>query len=151
MRDYLKAVGWLMVLIFVVPGLLLLLWAALPARGPTYDFVLWYGGFLLVEFVAATLIVAVLAVWRLPSLARALIAALVVYAVSLVMPIASPLARYPLHVVRCGGAPVVATDFASARSYRTPDSSAYAVTPLDSTFFCTPEAADHAGYRRSNL
>ncbi|MGP3955843.1 hypothetical protein ACTWPT_07580 [Nonomuraea sp. 3N208] len=58
------------------------------------------------------------------------------------------MASYPLHVVRCGGLPVVATDFAAAMSYQVPGGSNYSVTPLDGSFFCTEAEATAAGYHR---
>jgi hypothetical protein len=56
------------------------------------------------------------------------------------------MASYPLHVIRCGGLPVVASEFAAAMSYSTPRDGEYAVTPLDSELFCTEQQAEAAGY-----
>jgi hypothetical protein len=58
------------------------------------------------------------------------------------------MASYPFHVVRCGGLPIVATGFAAAMSYTVPGSDDYAVTPLDSTFFCTEKEARAADFHR---
>ncbi|MBY8871384.1 hypothetical protein K7640_05945 [Micromonospora sp. PLK6-60] len=84
--------------------------------------------------------------------AGVLVAVLVaLYALSLVTPLVSPFARYPLYLVKCGGQPVVASDFAASYTYRAPGSDGYGVTILTSHFFCTVAEAERAGFRRDTL
>ncbi|WP_214409071.1 hypothetical protein [Sphaerisporangium fuscum] len=76
-----------------------------------------------------------------PDWLRALVAAVGVYAIVSVTPLVGSMMRYPYHVVRCGGLPVVATGFAAAMSYSVPGDEDYFVTPFDDTFFCTEKEA----------
>jgi hypothetical protein len=150
MREFLKAICWLAAVTFGLPGLCLLLWTFLSADGPTGEFALFYGIFLVVEFIAAALLVVVLSairMWSAPP--RAFISIGAVYLASLFTPLVDTMARYPLYVVECGGAPVVVTDFAAAYTYRVLGDEGYSVTPLDTGFFCTPQEAEHLRYRHS--
>ncbi|GII93878.1 hypothetical protein Ssi02_41090 [Sinosporangium siamense] len=81
-----------------------------------------------------------------PDWLRALVAAAAVYAIASVTPLVDPMTRYPYHVVRCGGLPVVASGFAAAMSYNLPGNEDYWVTPFDGTFFCTAKEAEAAGF-----
>ncbi|GLY78437.1 hypothetical protein [Actinoallomurus iriomotensis] len=147
MTRFSQAVGWLALLVFVPPavGYVVVLLVSRPR--PPVAFASWYGVLVLVWFLAALPVVALL--WVIPPLPRALVAAVVVYLVLLVVPLASGPARYPLHVIRCGHLPVVGTTFAAGYTYRAPDSPAYAVTPLDDRFFCSREEATAAGFHES--
>ncbi|GAA0927290.1 hypothetical protein GCM10009560_29780 [Nonomuraea longicatena] len=84
-----------------------------------------------------------------PDWLRALVAAVAVYAIVSVTPLVDTMARYPYHVVRCGGLPVVASGFAAAMSYDVPGDEYYAVTPFDGPFFCTEKEAEAAGFHHS--
>jgi hypothetical protein len=77
-----------------------------------------------------------------------LLAAVVVMcgAMAMVVPGVSPYARYPFHVVRCGGQPILAWAFAGDYFYRTPGSEGYGVDPFVTRYFCTEEEARDAGY-----
>src|SRR5581483_7336352 len=132
---FLQATGWLAVLVFVVPALGYLALLLLSRLQATSMFVVWYLAFLLVWFVAALPVVAL--TWMLPVPVRALVGAVVIYLVALVAPFTSTMARYPLHIVRCGHPPLVGTTFAAAFTYKEPGNPAYAVTPLDDRLFCT--------------
>jgi hypothetical protein len=146
---FFQATGWLAVLLFVIPALGYLALLLLSRLQATTSFVVWYLAFLLVWFLAALPVVAL--TWVLPPVARAVVGAVVVYLVALVVPFVSPMARYPLHIVRCGQPPLVGTTFASGFTYKEPGSPRYAVTPLDDRFFCTPEEAADAGFHESPL
>jgi hypothetical protein len=138
------ATGWLGLFVFVVPVLgfsVLLLWSRVR---PTAMFAAYYGGFLVVWFLVAVGIVAIS--WVLPPLVRAAGATAVVYLVALVLPFTSTMARYPLHVLRCGHLPLVGTTFAAGFTYKAPGSPTYAVTPLDTHLFCTREEAAAKGF-----
>ena len=87
----------------------------------------------------------------LPVPVRALAGAVVIYLVALVAPFVSTMARYPLHVIRCGHPPVVATTFAAGYTYTVPGSPSYAVTFLDDHLFCTAGEAAAAGFHESPL
>lgn len=147
MTRFSQAVGWLALLVVMLPalGYLLVLLVARPR--PPMAFASWYGLFVLVWFLVALPVVALL--WVIPPLPRAVVAAAVVYLVALVVPLASGMARYPLHIVRCGHLPLVGTTFAAGYTYTAPGSPAYAVTPLDDRFFCSREEASAAGFRES--
>lgn len=146
---FFQAVGWLAVLVFVVPALGYLALLLLSRLQATAAFAAWYLGFLLVWFVAALPVVAL--TWMLPPAVRAVLGAVVIYLLALVAPFASTMARYPLHIVRCGHPPLVGTTFAAAFTYREPGDPSYAVTPLDDRLFCTAAEAAAAGFRRSPL
>ena len=152
MRDFLRAIGLLAAMTFGLPGLFLLLWSSPPADGPTLAFAVPYGIFLVVEFIAAGSLVMILSALRMWSaLPRAFISIGIVYLASLFTPLIDTMARYPLYVVKCGGAPVVVTDFAAAHTYRVAGDEGYAVTPLDSGFFCTAREAERLRYHHSPL
>lgn len=144
MIRFLQATGWLAVFVFAVPALGFLVLLLTTRLQATATFVLWYVAFVLVWFMVALPFVAL--TWMLPSLARAAVAAVIVYLLGLVFPFASGMARYPLHVIRCGGPPLVGTTFAAAHTYKAPGNPSYAVTPLDDRFFCTREEAARAGF-----
>jgi hypothetical protein len=145
---FLQAVGWLALLVFMLPALGYLL-VLLVSRPRPLTFASWYGVFVLVWFVAALPVVALL--WVIPPLPRAAVAAMVVYLVALLVPFASGMARYPLHIIRCGHLPVVGTTFAAGYTYTVPGSPAYAVTPFSDRFFCSREEASAAGFHESPI
>jgi hypothetical protein len=146
---FLQAAGWLGLLVFAFPvlGYLVVLLVSRPR--PPVTFASWYGVFVLVWFLAALPIVALL--WVIPPLPRAVVAAVVVYLVLLVVPLVSGMARYPLHIIRCGHLPLVGTTFAAGNTYRVPGSPSYVVTPLDDRFFCSREEASAAGFHESPI
>lgn len=146
---FLQATGWLALLVFALPalGYLTVLLVARPR--PPATFASWYGLFILVWFLIALPIVALL--WVLPSFPRAVIAAVVVYPVTLVVPLASGMARYPLQIIRCGHLPLVGTTFAAGYTYKVPGDPSYAVTPFDDRFFCSREEASAAGFHESPI
>ncbi|MFL6053181.1 MAG: hypothetical protein ACJ72W_09740 [Actinoallomurus sp.] len=146
---FLQAMGWLALLVFVLPTLAYLLVLLVSRPRPPATFASWYGVFVLVWFLAALPVVALL--WVIPPLPRAAVAAVVVYLVALVVPLASGMARYPLHIIRCGHLPLVGTTFAAGYTYRVPVSPAYEVTPLDDRFFCSREEASAAGFHESPI
>jgi hypothetical protein len=94
----------------------------------------WFGCVALVWFVTALPVVALL--WVIPPFPRAAVATVVVYLVALVVPLASPMVRYPLHVICSGHLPVVGSRFMGDRTYTAPGSPAYAVFIFDDYFFC---------------
>lgn len=144
---FFQTVGWLALLVSVLPTLefLLVLFGSRLRHYPAYAGSYAYFG--VVWFVAALPVVALL--WVIPPFPRAAVATVLVYLVALAVPFASPMARYPLHVFRCGHLPVVGTTFAAAYTYTTPGSPTYAVTPLDDHFFCSREEAEAAGFSES--
>jgi hypothetical protein len=144
-----QAVAWLALLVLVLPaaGYALVLLVARPR--PRAAFAASYGLFAPGWFLAGLPFVALL--WVLPPLPRAVLAAVAGYLVALVVPLASGMARFPLHVIRCRHLPVVATTFAAGHTYTAPDSPAYAVTPLDDRFFCSREEASAAGFHESPI
>jgi hypothetical protein len=140
-----QAVGWLALLVLVLPVVefLMVLRGSRLRLEPHYA--VWYGLFAVVWFVAALPVVALL--WVIPPFGRAAAATVVVYLVALVVPFAAPMARYPLHVIRCRHLPVVGSRFAGDATYTVPGSPTYAVTFLDDHFFCSREEASAAGFR----
>jgi hypothetical protein len=147
--GFLRGTGWLALLVVTLPalGYVLVLLTARPR--PPATFASWYVAFILVWFVAALPVVALL--WFLPPVQRAAIAAVVVYLIALAVPFQSGMARYPLHVIRCGHLPLVGTTFASGYTYKTPSSRSYAVTPLSDHFFCSREEASAAGFHEAPI
>lgn len=73
------------------------------------------------------------------------------YLTALFVPFIAPFARYPIYFIKCGGRPVVATDFAAAYTYRVPGSDDYGVDSLVTDFFCTEAEAQSAGFSPSDL
>jgi hypothetical protein len=142
--HFLQAMGWLALLVFALPALGYLLVMLLVRPRPPAIFAAPYALFVLAWFLAALPIVLLL--WVLPPLPRAVVATVVVYLVALVTPLASGMARYPLHIIRCGHLPVVATDFAAAHSFTVPGSPEYMVTPFHDRFFCSREEASAASF-----
>ncbi|SDT58745.1 hypothetical protein [Actinoplanes derwentensis] len=68
-------------------------------------------------------------------------------AASFFVPGLAPYSRYHFYRLKCGGEPVIATDFAAARSYRLPGQG-LPVNPFDTEFFCTEAEAQDAGFHR---
>jgi hypothetical protein len=147
--SFVQAVGWLALLVFVLPvlGYLLVLLVSRPR--PPMIFAVCYVAFVVAWFVAALPVVALL--WVIPPLPRAVVAAVVVYLVALVMPLASGMARYPLYIIRCGHLPVVGTTFAAGYTYMAPGGPEYMVTPFHDRFFCSCEEASAAGFHESSI
>lgn len=146
MLGFVQAVGWLALLVFVLPvlGYLLVLLVARPR--PPLTFAVWYVPFVVAWFLVALPVVALL--WVIPPLPRAVA---VVYLVALVTPLAFGLARYPLYIIRCRRLPVVGTTFAAANSYTHPGSPGYMVSPFDDRFFCSCEKASAAWFHESSI
>jgi hypothetical protein len=142
--SFVQAMGWLALLVFGFPALGYLLVLLVSRPRPPAAFASWYGIFVLAWFLAALPVMVPLG--AIPPLPRAAVAAVAVYLVALVVPLASGLARYPLHVVRCGHLPLVGTTFAAGNTYTAPGSPAYAVTPFSDRFFRSREEASAAGF-----
>jgi hypothetical protein len=142
--HFAEAMGWLALLVFALPALGYLLVMLLARPRPPAIFAAPYVFFVLAWFLVALPIVMLL--WVLPPFPRAAVAAVVVYLVALVVPLASGMARYPLHIIRCGHLPVVATTFAAANSYTVPGDPEYMVTPFHDRFFCSAEEASAAWF-----
>ncbi len=69
-----------------------------------------------------------------------------VYTLSLFVPYISPFTRYPLYIARCGGLPIVASNFAAGYDYQLPSDSNYQVNPFTNAYFCTERDAKAANY-----
>lgn len=149
MTRFLQAVGWLGLLVSLLPALGYLLVLLVSRPRPPATFAAWYVVFVLMWFVVAVPVVALL--WVVPPLPRAAVAAVVVYLVALVVPLASGMARYPLHIIRCGHLPLVGTTFAAGNTYTVPGSPAYDVTPFSDRFFCSREEATAKGFHESSI
>lgn len=149
MTRFSQTLGWLALIVVVLPALGYLLALLLSRPRPPMTFASWYVIFVLVWFLAALPVVALL--WAIPPLPRAAVAAVVIYLIALVVPLASGLARYPLHAIRCGHLPLVGTTFAAGHTYRVPGSPSYAVTPFSDRFFCSREEAATAGFHESPI
>ncbi|GGS62745.1 hypothetical protein GCM10010176_001010 [Nonomuraea spiralis] len=81
-----------------------------------------------------------------PDWLRALVAAVAAYTIASVTPAIGTMTRFPYHVVRCGGLPVVATGLAASMSYNVPGDEDYGVTLFDGPFFCTEKEAKAADF-----
>src|SRR5690606_41241206 len=92
-------------------------------------FLRWYLVLLALAYILGLIILALLGLS--PAWMRALVAAILTYAVVLANPLTTTMASFPIHVISCGGRPIVATDFAAARSYPAPMRAHALVTPLD--------------------
>jgi hypothetical protein len=138
------AVGWLGVLVLVLPIIEYHLMLLGSRRRVHAVGAVWCGMFGLGWFLAGIPVVALL--WAVPPFARAVVAALVGYLVTLAVPVTSSLARYPLHVIRCRRLPVVATTFAGAFTYTAPGSPDYGVSFLNDRFFRDRTEAEAAGF-----
>lgn len=147
--SYLEAMGWLALIVVMLPvlGYLLLLLLARPR--PHVALLMGYWTFVAAWFLAALPVLALL--WPIPPLPRAAIAAAVIYLAALWTPLAAGMARYPLHIIRCRRLPLVATHFAANSYYQVPGSPDYAVTPFDDCFFCSPSEAEAEGFSESPL
>ncbi|MEV4173025.1 hypothetical protein [Nonomuraea sp. NPDC049709] len=149
MAAFARATAWLAGFVLGLPllGLALMVIVLGWRRGWVFSF--WFLVLMVLAFVVALIPLAVL---RVPThWVRALIAAVIVYGIALVFPLTHAMASYPIHVLRCGGLPLVATDFAAARSYRLPGDDYYSVTPLDSVIFCTEAEAQAERYHRAPI
>ncbi|MCO5968165.1 hypothetical protein [Actinoallomurus soli] len=144
--HFVQATGWLALLVFALPALGYLLVMLLARPRPPAIFAAPCVFFVVAWFLAALPVMAPL--WVMPPLARAAVAAAIAYLVALVVPLASGMARYPLHVIRCGRLPVVGTTFAAAYSYTVPASPEYMVSPFNDHFFCSCEEASAAGFHK---
>jgi hypothetical protein len=146
---FLQATGWLALLVFLLPALGYLLVLLVSRPRPPAAFGAFYGIFVLVWFLVALPVVALL--WVIPPLPRAGVAAVVVYLVLLVVPFASGMARYPLHIIRCGHLPLVGMTFAAGYTFTVPGSPAYQVTPFSDRFFCSREEAVARGFHETSI
>ncbi|MEV5887813.1 hypothetical protein [Nonomuraea fuscirosea] len=144
MRSFRRASTWLAAFVIGLPALgLVALIIAL--RGRSWP--LFTGTYLILFALAYLAGLILLAVLRFrPDWLRALVAGIAVYALASITPLVSPMTHYPYHVIRCGGLPIVATNFAAAMSYNTPGDDDYAVTPFHDTFFCQENEAKAAHY-----
>lgn len=148
-RSYGRASAWLAAFVIGVPGLgLVVVTVAVPELSPQNFAVLY----LILMAFAYLVGLVLLAVLRFsPDWMRALVTAVALYVIALLNPLTQAMASYPIHVVRCGGLPILATNFAAAKSYSVPGRVNYSVSPLNDRAFCTEEAAKAAGYSRSNF
>ncbi len=135
--------------VFGVPALFLPVMIVVLAPGGVLRFVLPYGLLLVAAYLAGLIVLLMVRVRALPDWLRALVAVAVVYLAALVTPSTALMASYPIHVLRCGGLPVVTTDFASPMTYSIPRDDDYGITPLESHLFCTENEARVAGYDRN--
>lgn len=71
---------------------------------------------------------------------------LLIYIISLFMPVISNYTSFPLHILRCGGMPILASDLAGAGVYRTPKSSLYGPHFLTQKVYCSETEAQEDGY-----
>jgi hypothetical protein len=147
--SFAQAVGCLALLVFALPALGYLLVLLVSRPRPRVNFALWYVPFVMAWFLAALPVVALL--WVIAPFPRALVAAVAVYLVALVTPPTSGMARYPLHIIRCGHLPIVGTTFAAGYAYTVPDSPDYRVTPFHDCFFCSREEASAAGFHDASI
>lgn len=70
------------------------------------------------------------------------------YAVSLFLPLVSPFTRYPLYLIKCGGQPIAASNFASGNTYTVPGDRSYDVGAFTNYYFCNESSAYDAGFRK---
>ncbi|NRQ33552.1 hypothetical protein HII36_17085 [Nonomuraea sp. NN258] len=145
MRSFKRASAWLAAFVIGLPALgLAAMIVALRGR----SWMMVAAPYLLLFILAYLAGLILLALLRFrPDWLRAAVTAVAVYAIASFTPLLDTMTRYPYHVVRCGGLPVVGTSFAAAMSYNAPGDADYAVTPLDDRFFCTEKEAKAAGYR----
>jgi predicted neutral ceramidase superfamily lipid hydrolase len=64
---------------------------------------------------------------------------------SMFAPLTSPYSKYPVYIVKCGGQPIVATNFAAAHSYSIPSDKRYGINPFVE-YYCTTQEAQAAGF-----
>lgn len=74
---------------------------------------------------------------------------IVVYAISLFTPLISSYSRYPIYLVKCGGAPVITSDLAG-KSYTLPGDPAYGPSLFKNGYYCSEQEAIDRGYRSYN-
>lgn len=72
------------------------------------------------------------------------------YVLSLFIPYFAAYSWYPIYFVKCGGQPVLASDFAAGYTYDAPGDRYYSVFATDH-FFCSTQEAEAAGYRHNTL
>jgi len=71
----------------------------------------------------------------------------VIYVITLFIPLVSNYTQFPLYVVKCSGLPLVTN---GGGSYITPDSATYSVGLINTGFYCTEQEAQAAGFRKSS-
>lgn len=89
---------------------------------------------------------------KTPRLVKALFivgAIVVIYILSLLVPVISNFTSFPLHIIRCEGLPVLASDIAGAGTYRTPESNLYGPHFLSQKVYCSESEAQADGYEFS--
>lgn len=72
-----------------------------------------------------------------------------IYVILLFIPGIAPYAQYPLYLVKCGGMPIAASNFAAGYDYQRPGDAGYEITPFTNRYFCTEGEAQAAGYHPS--
>lgn len=73
-------------------------------------------------------------------------AIIVLYIVSLFVPLIKPFTQYPLYFIKCGKPPVIGTQFAGSEFYVLPGKSNYAVDIFSGPYFCSEDEANASYY-----
>jgi hypothetical protein len=68
------------------------------------------------------------------------------YIVSLFVPYISNATRLPLYLVKCGGQPITASEFAASYTYTVPGGKIYYT--FGDRYYCSEQEAKDAGFRR---
>lgn len=71
---------------------------------------------------------------------------LLIYIISLFVPVISNYTSFPLHILRCGGMPILASDLAGAGVYSTPESELYGPNIIPQKVYCSEAEAQEDGY-----
>lgn len=77
-----------------------------------------------------------------------ILAAVILYVVSLFLPLISPFTKYPVYLIKCGGQPIAASNFASGNTYTVPGENNYDVGAFTNYYFCSEAEAHDAGFRK---
>lgn len=73
---------------------------------------------------------------------------LLIYIISLFVPVVSAYSKYPIYIAHCGKLPLIASGY--SKVYYSPGEELYIVTPFTKDFFCNPQQAESAGYHANN-
>jgi len=74
------------------------------------------------------------------------LALVIIYAISLILPLVSPFTKYPIYLIYCERRPVVGSNFAAGYDYILPSDRQYHIDPFTNKYWCNEKQAIADGH-----